>query len=83
MRSIFGKTFSMPEEKAGGTGRYRYRLLLGTVGPGEHYDFEIVLHKRDKKGLKDFSKEEAEEALKKVGSYLMFRADFKTLKEDF
>ena len=68
---------------ANGTDWYRYRLLLGTKNVGENYDFEIVLQKRGEKDLKNFSKEEAEAALKRIGYYLSLRADFKTLREDF
>jgi hypothetical protein len=65
-------------------GWYRYQLLYGATLRGEHYEFEIVLHKRGSKGdLSDFSKEEAEQVLKGIGNFMSNSADYKTLKEDF
>ena len=68
---------------AAGKGWYRYRLLYGTTINKEHFDIEIVLHKKGDKGLVDFSKEEAESILKSIGNYMAGKADFKNLREDF
>lgn len=68
---------------ANGKGWYRYRLLFGATLKGENYDFEMVIHKKGKTSLADFSKEEAEQALKRIGEYMANHADFKNLKEDF
>lgn len=68
---------------AKGKGWYRYRILYGATLNGEHYDVEMVIQKTSKKGLVDFSKEEAETMLKQVGNYMAKNADFKNLREDF
>jgi hypothetical protein len=68
---------------AAGKGWYRYRILYGATLKGEHYDVEMVLHKTGKKGLVDFSKEEAEAILKQIGNYMANDADYKNLREDF
>lgn len=64
-------------------GWYRYRVLYGAGMGDSHYEVEIVVQKRGTKELKDFSKEEAEAALRHVGNYMANGADFKTLREDF
>ncbi len=65
-------------------GWYRYQLVYGATLRGEHYEFELVLHKKGSKDdFSDFSKEEAEQVLKGIGNFIANHADFKTLKEDF
>ncbi len=68
---------------ANGKGWYRYKLLFGATAKGESYDVELVIQKKAKDGLVDFSKEEAEGILRRVGNFMANDSDFKNLKEDF
>lgn len=68
----------MADIKKGGW--YRYKLLLGR-NDGE-YSVVINIQCNGRDGLKDFSRDEAEAAIRSMGRYLISGADFKTMIEE-